>query len=70
MAERAWSASLVGASSVWINANGPLKRFDSYFEYYEPLRTHLSLEKSPASRAVQAESGRVVGLPQVGDFIT
>ena len=46
-----------------------LKRIlKTYFEYYEHVRTHLSLEKdAPSSRAVQPpELGRVIELPQVG----
>ena len=39
-----------------------------YFEYYERIRTHLSLEKdAPVNRPVQpASAGRVIEIPMVG----
>ena len=41
---------------------------NSYFEYYDPTRTHLSLDKdAPVPWSIQApELGRIVELPQVG----
>ena len=48
---------------------GHLKRvLNSYFEYYNQHRTHLSLEMdSPASRPVQPpEQGKVISISEVG----
>jgi len=44
----------------------------SYFSYYQRSRTHVALGKdSPEPRAVKPpEQGRVVAIPQVGDYTT
>jgi len=50
---------------------GALRRtLNSYFNYYERSRTHLSLDKdAPIPRRVQPpELGNVVELPEVGEL--
>jgi putative transposase len=50
------------------NQAGLRRVLESYFDYYERSRTHLSLDKdSPISRPIQpVAGGRVVEIPQVG----
>lgn len=51
-----------------LNEAGLRRILESYFDYYERSRTHLSLGKdAPVSRPIQrAMMGRVVEIPQVG----
>jgi putative transposase len=51
-----------------LNESGLRRVLNSYFDYYERTRTHLSLNKdAPIPRPVQtAAMGRVVEIPQVG----
>jgi putative transposase len=56
---------------VW-NERSLRQTLHSYFAYYQRSRTHLALGKgAPESRAVEPpEQGRVVAIPQVGDYTT
>ena len=51
-----------------LNETGLRRILKSYFDYYEQMRTHLSLDKdAPISRPAQRpEIGRIVEIPQVG----
>jgi hypothetical protein len=56
---------------VW-NERSLRRTLHSYFAYYQRSRTHLALGKdAPEPRAVEPpEQGRVVAIPQVGDYTT
>jgi putative transposase len=51
-----------------LNETGLRRILKSYFEYYERMRTHLSLNKdAPVTRPIQTvEMGQIVQIPQVG----
>ena len=51
-----------------LNETGLRRILQSYVDYYEQTRTHLSLDKdAPITRPVQPpEIGRIVEVPQVG----
>ena len=51
-----------------LNESGLRRILQSYFEYYEYSRTHLSLAKdAPIPRPIQAVgTGPIVAIPQVG----
>jgi putative transposase len=51
-----------------LNESGLRRILNSYFQYYEHSRTHLSLAKdTPIARPIQpVEMGRIIEIPQVG----
>ncbi len=54
--------------AIIFNKSGLCRVLESYFDYYERTRTHLSLNKdAPVSRPIQPSAmGRIVEIPQVG----